>query len=331
MEFRTPILLLLIPALLAALIWVRLRRKETSFTFSNTGLFSGLSGTWRTRFREAPFLLRLIVIALFIVALAGPRRPLEESQSVTEGIDIVLVLDSSTSMAAEDFTINGKRANRLQVVKNVVRDFIMKRTHDRIGLVVFAARPYAVCPLTTDHAWLEANLERVDFGLIEDGTAIGSAIVSGVNRLKDVKAKSRVMVLLTDGINNAGKIDPLAAAEAARATGVRVYTIGAGSRGPVPYPTMDLFGRRVYQSVQIDIDEDTLKKIAESTGGQYFRATDTESLKAIYDQIDKLEKVKIEEQGYRQYEEYFDKFLLVALLVLLLEVVLGRTLFLKIP
>jgi Ca-activated chloride channel homolog len=188
-----------------------------------------------------------------------------------------------------------------------------------------------VCPLTTDHAWLGANLDRVDFGLIEDGTAIGSAIASGANRLKGVKAKSKIMILLTDGINNAGKIDPMAAAEAAKAIGVRVYTIGAGSRGPVPYPTMDLFGRRVYQNVQIDIDEDTLKKIAELTSGQYFRATDTESLKAIYDQIDKLEKVKIEEQGYRQYEEYFDKVLLAALLVLILEVVLGKTVFLKIP
>jgi Ca-activated chloride channel homolog len=331
MEFRTPLLLLLIPILWLALILARARRKETSFTFSSLGLFNGLTGTWRTRFREIPFVLRLIVVMLFIIALAGPRRPLEESVSTAEGIDIVLLLDASTSMAAEDFTINGQRTNRLQVVKNVVRDFISKRVHDRVGLVVFAARPYVACPLTTDHSWLEANLDRVDFGLIEDGTAIGSAIASGANRLRDVKAKSKIMVLLTDGINNAGKIDPMAAAGAAKALGVRVYTIGAGSRGPVPYPTVNLFGQRAYQNVQIDIDEDTLKKIAESTGGQYFRATDTESLKAIYDQIDKLEKVKIEEQGYRQYEEYFDKVLLAALLVLILEVVLGKTVFLKIP
>jgi Ca-activated chloride channel homolog len=331
MEFKTPLLLALIPVLIGAFFWLRVRRKETSFTFSSVGLLDGLQGTWKTRFREVPFLMRLLVIALFIVALAGPRKALEQSRSTSEGIDIVLLLDDSTSMAAEDFTINGKRTNRLQVIKNVVRDFVEKRTNDRIGLVAFAARPYVACPLTTDHAWLETNLDRIDFGLIEDGTAIGSAIASGTNRLKDVKAKSKVMILLTDGVNNAGKIDPLTAAEAAKALGVRVYTIGAGSRGPVPYPATDLFGRRVYQDVQIDIDEDTLKKIAETTGAQYFRATDTESLKAIYDQIDKLEKVKIEETGYRQYEEYFDKVLLAALLVLLLEVVLGRTVFLKIP
>ena len=331
MEFRVPLLLLLVPILIGALVWARFHRKETSFTFSSVGLFDGLSGTWRTRFRETPFVLRLIVLALFTIALAGPRKPMEESPSTTEGIDIVLLLDDSTSMAAEDFTINGKRTNRLQVIKNVVHDFVEKRNDDRIGLVVFAARPYVACPLTTDHRWLESNLERVDFGLIEDGTAIGSAIASGVNRLKNVEGKSKVMILLTDGINNAGKIDPLTAAETAKALGVRIYTIGAGSRGLVPYPTVDLFGRRVYQNVQIAIDEDTLKKIAELTGGQYYRATDTDSLKAIYDQIDKLEKVKFEELGYRQYEEYFDKVLLAALLVLLLEVILGRTVFLKIP
>ncbi len=331
MEFRSPIVLLLIPLVLALLFALRLRRKDASFSFSSVGLFDGIKGTWRTRLKEIPFFLRLIVVVLFLVALAGPRKPLEESQVTAEGIDIVIALDVSGSMAAEDFTINNQRASRVQVIKNVVRDFIEKRQSDRIGLLAFAARPYIVCPLTTDRGWIRSNLDRLDIGVVEDGTAIGSAIASGVNRLRDVPGKSKVLILLTDGINNAGKIEPLAAAKAAKAVGVRVYTIGAGTRGLAPFPVVDMFGRRSYQNVQIDIDEDTLQKIAELTGGQYFRATDTESLKAIYDQIDKLEKVKIEEKGYRQYEEYFDKVLLVALLVLLIEVVLGRTVFLKIP
>jgi len=331
MEFKTPLILLLIPVLLALLVVNRRRRNGAAFVFPTSGLIRGLQPTWRSRLSPLPFLFRCLAVALVVVALSGPRKPVDQAKVTTEGVNIVLLLDCSTSMAAEDFTIDGKRQNRLAVIKKVVREFVEKRKNDRIGLVAFAAKPYTVCPLTTDHAWLEENLDRIRFGLMEDGTAIGSAMASGANRLRGAEGKSRVMVLLTDGINNAGKIDPLAAARAAQSYGIRVYTIGAGTKGEAPYPVRDLFGRMVYQNVKIEIDEDTLKKVADMTGAQYFRATDTASLQEIYAQIDRLEKIKIEEAGYRQYEELFAWPLLAALALVLLEIVLGRTVFLRIP
>ncbi len=331
MIFKTPWVLFFIPAIVFGFLLYTWRAKVPSFRFSSGALVEGLKQSWRVRLIRSPLFLRLLTILLFMIALAGPRSPLGETQHHSEGINIVLVMDVSTSMAAEDFTLNNKRANRLDVVKQVIADFIQKRPGDRIGLVAFAARPYTVSPLTSDHEWIGKNLQRVKFGLMEDGTAIGSAIASAVNRVRDVEGKSKVVVLLTDGINNAGKIDPIAAAKAAEAKGVRIYTIGTGSRGPVPYPTMDLFGRTVYQNVQIDIDEDMLKEIARLTNGAYFRATDTMSLKNIYDQIDQMEKVKFEETGFRQYEEHFDKFLLLALILLIFESILSRTVFLRIP
>ncbi|MBF0386352.1 MAG: VWA domain-containing protein [Candidatus Omnitrophica bacterium] len=331
MIFKTPWILALIPFVLFAVIFFTWRSRRPAFRFSSGSLVDGLKVSWRVRLQRLPFFLRLITIILFLIALAGPRSPLGETKHQALGINIVLVMDVSTSMAAEDFTLNNKRASRLDVVKNVLRDFIHKRNADRLGLIAFGSRPYTVAPLTTDHAWLIQNLERVKFGLMEDGTAIGSAVASAVNRLRDVEGRSKVVVLLTDGINNAGKIDPLSAAKAAQAKGVRVYTIGTGSRGPVPYPTVDLFGRTVYQNVQIDIDEGVLKEIARLTNASYFRATDTESLKGIYDQIDAMEKVKFEEAGYRQYQEHFDLFLLAGLFFLIVEVLLSRTIFLRIP
>ncbi|MBF0123027.1 MAG: VWA domain-containing protein [Candidatus Omnitrophica bacterium] len=331
MEFRTPFLLLLIPFVIPILVWMYTRQRPPTFIFSSVQILKGLRVTWKMRLRHLPFLLRIFVVLLFIVALSGPRKPLAENKAFFDGIDIVLLVDTSTSMAAEDFTINGKQANRLEAIKNVVRDFVDKRKGDRIALISFAALPYTVCPLTTDHGWLQENLARINFGMMEDGTAIGSAIASGANRLRFVEGKSKVIILLTDGINNRGKMDPLKAAEAAQALGVRIYTIGAGTLGEAPYPVTDIFGRRGYQNVPVEIDEDTLKAIAQMTGGQYFRATDTASLKAIYEQIDKMEKVKFEEHGYQQYEEFFSIVLFAALLILLLEVLLSRTLFLKIP
>lgn len=331
MEFKTPIFLFLIVPVLLGLFWLRRRQRPPAFIFSSTDLVAGLRLTWRTRFRHVPFLLRSIVLVLFLVALAGPRKPVAEHQAVFEGIDIVLLLDVSTSMAAEDFTISNKRASRLDVTKGVVRDFIRKRQGDRIALIAFAAFPYTVSPLTTDHAWVQENLDRITFGIMEDGTAIGSAIASGVNRLRSVDGKGKVLILLTDGVNNRGRMDPLKAAETAKAFGVKVYTIGAGTQGMAPYPVTDLFGRSGYQNVPVEIDEDILKQVAEMTGGQYFRATDTPSLKAIYDQIDRMEKVRFEERGYRQYEERFPAFLLAALMILCIEIVLSRTVFLRIP
>ncbi|NTV30295.1 MAG: VWA domain-containing protein [Candidatus Omnitrophica bacterium] len=331
MEFKTPLILVLIPILLLFLVWERRRRQGAAFVFPSAGLLDGLQKTWRSRLEPLPFILRCLTLVLVVIALAGPRKPVENSRVVTEGVNIVLLLDTSTSMAAEDFTINGKRQNRLAVVKKVVSDFIAKRKDDRVGLVAFAARPYTVCPLTTDHVWLETQMDRIRFGLMEDGTAIGSAIASGANRLRNAEGKSKVMILLTDGINNAGKIEPLAAAKAAQSYGIRIYTIGAGTRGEAPYPVADMFGRTIYQNIKIEIDEDILRKIADTTGGQYFRATDTDSLEGIYDQIDRLEKTRIEETGYRQYTELFDRALVAALVLLVAEVLIGRTVLLRIP
>jgi Ca-activated chloride channel homolog len=198
-------------------------------------------------------------------------------------------------------------------------------------LIAFAGVAYTACPLTADHTWLKENLKRIDFGLIEDGTAIGSALSSALLRLKQSKAKSKIVILLTDGINNSGKVMPLDAAQAAKVMGVRVYTIGAGTKGFAPYPVTDLFGNRVYQQVQIDVDEDTLREIARITGGQFYRATDTESLRRIYQEIDKLEKTKFEETGYRQYKELFVYLLLAALVVLLGEFILVHLILQRLP
>jgi Mg-chelatase subunit ChlD len=221
----------------------------------------------------------MAAVALLVIALARPQLPVTHQRIYKEGIDIILAVDTSTSMEALDFTIGNKRYNRLYVVKKVVEDFIAERPNDRIGMIAFAALPYVACPLTLDHSWLLNNLERVKIGMVEDGTAVGSSIVAALNRLKESSAKTKIIILLTDGRNNSGKISPLTAAEAARALGVKIYTIGAGSIGEVPYPVQDAFGRRGLQYVSIDIDESSLAKIAQITQGRYFRATDTDSLK----------------------------------------------------
>ncbi len=331
MTFKSPVFLLLIPVLLPALVYLYFSGKPPAFNFPSVAFLKGLGTTWRMRLRHLPFFLRVIVLALFIIALAGPESVVEDARSNAEGINMALLLDTSTSMAAEDFTINGKRQNRLDVIKSVLKDFIAQRSNDRLALIAFAAKPYTVSPLTSDQSWLLQNLERVRFGLMEDGTAIGSAITSGVARLRKIEGKSKVIILLTDGVNNAGKVGPLEAADAAAALGIKIYTIGAGSKDFAPYPVQDIFGRRVYQQVKIEIDEDMLRKVAQKTGGEYFRATDTASLQDIYRQIDKLEKVKFEDNGYRQVDEHFDLVLLVALGILLAEIILARTVFLRIP
>ena len=280
---------------------------------------------------KSTILLRMFALLLIIVALSRPQFMLQESKIESEGIDIVLAIDTSTSMLAEDFELGGKRENRLEVVKEVVREFITQRNSDRIGIVAFASRAYTVSPLTLDYGWLMQSLERVKIGMIEDGTAIGSGLSSALNRLKDTTAKGKVVILLTDGRNNAGRISPITAAEAAAALDIKAYTIGAGTKGLAPYPAQDLFGNKVYRQVSIEIDEQILRKIAENTGAQYFRATDTESLKAIYESIDTLEKTTIEETGYREYKELFHLFLIPGLVLLLLEIVLKKSLLRSLP
>ena len=331
MTFQHPWILLLLPVAAAVLLYSMKGERQPAVRFSTGSLLGGLKTTLKLRLLRGIIFLRMLALFLIIIALARPQLMLQESRIETEGIDIVLAVDTSTSMLAEDFELGGKRENRLEVVRDVVKDFISRRHSDRIGIVAFAAHAYTISPLTLDYGWLMQNLERVKIGMTEDGTAIGSGISSALNRLKDSEAKGKVVILLTDGRNNAGKISPLTAADAARALNIKVYTIGAGSKGLVPYPAKDFFGNTVYRQVQIDIDEETLKKIAEKTKALYYRATDTKSLRNIYAEIDKIEKTPIEEKGYTEYKELFHLFLIPALVILLMEVILKNTTLRRIP
>ena len=330
MEFKDPWILFFILFVFPILFFSQIRKKA-SFRFSSLELLQDIPSTWKITLNTIFPVLRFLVLLLFIIALAGPRKVLEETVHKTEGIDIVIAIDASGSMAAEDFKLDGRHYNRLEVVKSVVREFISQRSADRIGLIAFAGYAYTVCPLTTDYNWLKENMERIQLGMLEDGTAIGSAIASSVARLKNSQAKSKIIILLTDGVNNAGKISPLQAAQIAKQMNIKIYTIGVGARGFAPYPVQDFFGRTVYQNVAVEIDETTLKEIARITGGLYFRATDTETLRNIYREIDQLEKSRVEETGYKEYRELFASFLIAALSVLLLEILLSNTILLKIP
>jgi Ca-activated chloride channel family protein len=306
-------------------------KRRCSFRFSNLNLLEDTTPSIKIRLNRNLIFLRAIGLFLFIFALARPQSAIEETKIHVEGIDIALAVDVSSSMRAMDFEIDGKRVDRLEVVKKAVKDFVKKRPDDKIGLIAFAEYAYTVCPLTLDHDWLEKNLERAKIGMIADGTAIGTAISASLNRLKDTPSKEKIIVLLTDGRNNAGRISPKVAAEASKTLGVRIYTIGAGTRGLAPYPVKDMFGNTVLQPVEIEIDEDLLKGIANETDGMYFRATDTESLEDIYNEIDKLEKTPMEETGYNIYKELFGYFLIPGLLFLLLEVFLRNTVLRRMP
>ena len=326
--------ILVLLALIPPVIYLRGRfetRLQSSLRFSDRDLVKGLKPSLRMALERKLIYLRAACLALLIIASARPQDTIEKTKIYVEGIDIVLAVDTSTSMRAMDFEMYGRRVDRLEVVKEVVSDFVTRRPNDKIGMVAFSAMAYTVCPLTLDHTWLEKNLERVKIGMIEDGTAIGSAITASLNRLKDTEAKEKIVILLTDGRNNAGRISPLAAAEAAAALGIRIYTIGAGTKGLAPYPVKDMFGNVELRPVQIEIDEKLLREIADTTGGMYFRATDTRSLKNIYNEIDQLEKTPMEEEGYNIYKELFGFILIPALVLLLLEVVLSNTFFRRIP
>ena len=332
MNLHDPLFLILIPVVILFFLYNRKKQDSVSaFKFSSGELVGRLKNSFKLKLSQNLIYLKFLAVALLIFALARPQTPVADSKIQSEGIDIVLALDCSTSMLAEDFKLGGQRQSRIEVIKNVVKDFIMGRKNDRIAIVAFASRAYTVCPLTLDYGWLLDNLERVKTGLVEDGTAIGSGIATSLNRLKDSKAKSKVVILLTDGRNNMGKISPLTAAEAAKALKITVYTIGAGAKGMAPYPVKDFFGNTVYQPMEIDIDEDTLIKIADTTEAKYFRATDTESLRKIYKEIDAFEKTTIEDKGYLEYNELFSVFLILAVSILLLDIVLSNTILRKIP
>ncbi|MFA4888924.1 MAG: VWA domain-containing protein [Candidatus Omnitrophota bacterium] len=331
MTIHNPFILFLIPAAIAVVLYARKKAAFSGFRFSSGELLAGLKSTFKLRLSRKLIFLRLAALVLIIIALARPQAPVANSKIQAEGVDIVLAVDCSTSMLAEDFSVGGKRQNRLEAVKSVVRDFIKARASDRIAIVAFAARAYTVCPLTLDHGWLLENLQRVKTGLVEDGTAVGSGVASAINRLRGSKAKSKIVILLTDGRNNTGKISPLTAAEAAAALKIKIYTIGAGTKGLAPYPAQDFFGNIVYQQVQIDLDEESLTKIADITKAKYYRATDTESLKAVYKEIDRLEKTPMDELGYLEYNELFVYFLISALALVLIEIILANIFLRRLP
>jgi Ca-activated chloride channel family protein len=275
--------------------------------------------------------LGLLALALLIAALARPRRGTGSTDIEASGIDLVLTLDVSGSMEALDFKLADKPANRLEVVKTVVAKFIGQRPNDKLGMVAFAGRPYLVSPLTLDHEFLAKRLAEVKLGQVEDGTAIGSAIASAASHLRDSTAKSRIIILLTDGVNNAGAVNPLTAAEAAKAMGIKIYTIGAGTRGEAPVPVRDGFGRTHLQTMKVEIDEEVLRSVATATGGQSFRATDTDSLAKIYDAINQLETTTRKLKQYQHYDELYLWLLAPGLCLLLLEFVLSQTRYRRLP
>ncbi len=331
MMLRYPWLLLLW-LLIPVVLYVRHgRRHSLSMLFSDGRVLSRLPPGWGVLVHHALKVLQALGLVLLVVALARPQRGLEESRVHTEAVDIVLLADTSTSMRAEDFSTARRRMNRLDAAKVVMEEFIQKRTTDRIGLVTFAAMPYTMAPLTLDHAWLIQQVGRLETGMLEDGTAIGDAIASGINRLRDSQSISKVVILLTDGMQNAGRLSPDNAAQAAKALNIKIYTIGAGSEGLVPMPVPSPFGGQHYVQTRAEIDEAALTRIAEITGGRYFRATDMKSLQNIYEDIDRMEKTEMEVERYTRFEERFQPFLLAALLLLGLEKLLSMTRFGRLP
>jgi Ca-activated chloride channel family protein len=329
--FAHPWLLLLLLLLPLLAILQGGRGAAPAVIFSSLKPLQALGRARRSRMGGWLTTLLLFALALLLTALARPQQGKVISHVEASGIDIMLAIDVSRSMLAEDFTIGGERVNRLVAVKQVTQKFIEGRPNDRIGILCFAGRPYLVSPLTLDHDWLLQNLDRVKIGLVEDGTAIGSAIASSANRLKDKEAKSKIIVLLTDGDNNAGKVTPATAAEAAKALGIKIYTIGAGTRGFAPMPVQDMFGRTMYRNVKVEVDEETLKKIASVSNGQFYRATDTKTLNQIFEQIDKLEKSTVELSQYRQYRDLFPWFLATGFGLLALQVMLAQSVGRRLP
>ncbi len=332
MTFAHPWLLLLL-LLIPLLAWLRGRRgAPPAFVYSSVQLVRSMQNISRSRAGGFLNSLRWLVLVLCIVALAQPRLAKSTTEVKASGVDIVVALDMSGSMISEDFEVKGERVNRFNMARQVLKGFIDKRPNDRLGLVVFASQAFIGTPLILDHDLLQANLDRLEIGVIDQNqTAIGDGLRTAVNRLVDLKAKSKIVILMTDGQNNSGKLEPLLAAEAAKALGVKVYTVGIGMRGQAPMPMRDMFGRKVYQMVPVDIDEGTLQKIAGMTGGKYYRADNAEKFQQIYDEIDKLEKTEASVKKYTQFTELFAWFIATGLAVLLIELVLSQTAFRRLP
>lgn len=326
-HFSNPEYLLLLVLLVPIILWHFYRRNKqfVSLKFSNVQGIKSAGKSLRTKLIHLPFWLRIIALALIIVALARPQSTSRQVQIQTEGIDIVIALDISGSMLAEDF-----KPNRLEAAKKITEQFIDARQNDRIGLVIFSAKSFTQCPLTIDHSVLKNLLKQIKSGLIEDGTSIGMGLATAVDRLRHSKAKSKVAILLTDGVNNTGIIAPLTAAELAKTYGIKVYSIGVGTRGKAPYPMQTPFGIQ-YVNMDVEIDELLLKEISNTTGGKYFRATNNKSLEEIYSEIDKMEKTRVDESVYTNYYDEFFVFVLLAGVILVLEFLLRYLYLRKLP
>jgi Ca-activated chloride channel family protein len=317
------LLLLLIPLMVG---YVLSRKKsDASLQVSDTTVYTYAPKSYKNYLIHAPFILRILALALLIMVLARPQTTNSWQNSEIEGIDIMLAIDVSTSMLAEDL-----KPNRLEAAKQVAAEFINGRPNDNIGITLFAGESFTQCPLTVDHSVLLNLIKDVNCGLIEDGTAVGMGIANAVSRLKDSKAKSKVVIMLTDGTNNRGEISPLTAAEIAKSFGIRVYTIGVGTNGMAPYP-YQVAGTVQYVNLPVEIDEKTLSEIASTTQGNYFRATSNSKLEEVYQEIDKLEKTKLNVRQFSKRDEKYEWFALAAFLCILLEVLLRNTLLKKIP
>lgn len=325
-RFNDPLYFLVVPVVIL-LIWQRVRQKRSTVRYPALSLFASIKPPPHGGWMKLLPVLRLLAFSFLVIALARPQRISGEREVETEGIDIVISLDISGSMMAEDF----KPQNRLNVAIQEAKKFVQGRMHDRIGLVVFASQSYTQCPLTNDYGVLMRLMDEVQIGLIKDGTAIGLGIANAVNRLRSSDAKSKVIILITDGENNSGNIDPITAAELARSFHIKIHTIGIGRGGLVPFPVDDpLFGRR-YVQARVDIDEGTLQQIAHIAGGLFFRAYDEGSLESIYKEIDQMERSQIKVRQYTTFEELFPWFLYPTLALLVFEMVLARTVLMKIP
>ena len=327
--FAHPYLLLLLIAIPLLIVWyiLRYRKQKHALELSNIRLFNGHHKTFSQAAYPLLFALRMVAVGAVIIALARPQSKLSRQEMKVEGIDIVLAMDVSGSMLAEDF-----KPNRLEAAKKVASDFIDGRKNDRMGLVVFSGEAFTQVPLTIDHGVLLKQLHAVKSGMVKDGTALGDGLATAINRIKDSEAKSKVIILLTDGINNMGAVDPQSAAEIAALYNIRLYTIGVGTKGLAPYPFRDQFGRTHYQNIPVELDEGLLTQMAQSTNdGQYFRATNKKSLEKIFKQIDEMEKSKIDVTQYAQTKDEYMGWLILAAAALLLEIILGLFYFRSTP
>lgn len=326
MMFRFPWLLMLLPVAFAAAWWRWRLASQEGVPFSHGEVLRQLPSSWVVRVHGLMPIVYGAGLGLLVMALARPQQGLEAFRSKADVVDIVLLVDVSTSMRAEDFSTGGQRMNRLDAVKRVAKEFVQNRPQDRMGLIVFSALPYTMTPLTMDHGFLLERLNEARPGMIEDGTAIGTAVASAVNRLRNSQATSKILILLTDGMNNMGALTPDTAAQTARAMGIRMHVVGASSYGDAPVPVDDPFGRQRFVQQRSNVDDAELTRLAEKTGGVYFRATDFDSLKQVYAQIDKMERTAVDADRFLRYDEKFMPFLLAGLILLLLErgLALGR-------